>query len=235
MPDTRPKGSQWSLTKPSFKAEDIKHFANLHSNNPIVIYITFAICDDDTGNPFLQAFIKTSHRIRVSTMYRLIGPGIFSICNCYFDILVDIQMNSSFKEAGVDIKSQIIRSQIASLREGVTAGKTIYQLMEDFPDTCAKYPSLLRKYINKATAPPAQKNPEDKWTEDEWGKAGSPTGLPWKVYLAWKKGERYEPTEFEWATRKSAFTLKGAGAPCKCLSRKIYSAWMNGGEIYVQT
>lgn len=103
MPDTRPKASQWSLTLPSFTNHDIDNLSNLITHAD-VRYVTFTICEDDTGNRYLHGLIKTVRRCRIGILRNLVGPAIFSISDRPSDTLLDIQMNA-FQEFGADARS----------------------------------------------------------------------------------------------------------------------------------
>ena len=92
------KASQWGFTMASYDGAVIDRLSNLPSED--VLYVTFATLDDDTCSRYLQGYVKTSHRFRVDKLKELIGPAIFSIVTCVLDILVEIQLQSSYSEFG---------------------------------------------------------------------------------------------------------------------------------------
>lgn len=146
----RPKATQWSFTLPSFSSEDIDRISSLPSTD--VLYITFAIRDDDTGRSFLQGFVKTTRRCRVNLLVRLIGWGIFTICptpTCVRQIMMDIQMNRSFKEFGDVAAAQFqgFRKDVIAFKTSAAAGLNIDELKTLYPNICARYPGLVLKCI----------------------------------------------------------------------------------------
>jgi hypothetical protein len=149
--DIRRKASQWSFVIPSFTSAVVDRLSNLLSDN--VMYITFAICDDDTGNRYLQGYIKFSRRCRDTILRRLIGPAIFSTCAQVYETIMEIQMNPSFNEFGKDDPSEQFRTEISSLKRLIGQGATIFQVLESFPHACVRNPHAVRKYIEKVAAP----------------------------------------------------------------------------------
>ena len=57
----------------SFTDNDISH---LSKANPNFEYCTFAVCDDDTGNQFLQGFVSAKGKCYDAIMYREIGDNV---------------------------------------------------------------------------------------------------------------------------------------------------------------
>jgi hypothetical protein len=148
---TRKKATQWSFTLPSFSSEDIDRISNLPPAD--VLYITFAICNDDTGNCFLQGFVKTAHRRRVGPLVRLIGWGVFTICptpTCVRHTIMEIQMNRSFKEFGDVAAAQFqgFRKDVIAFKTSAAAGLNIDELKTLYPNICARYPGLVLKCVS---------------------------------------------------------------------------------------
>ena len=92
--DTRRKALQWGFTMASFDDATIDRLSRLPREE--VVYMTFAICDDDTGNQYLQGFVKTVRCLHVCRLTRLIGPVCFSILthSNISNILAEIRLNS---------------------------------------------------------------------------------------------------------------------------------------------
>ena len=67
------------------------------------LYITYAVCEDDTGNNYIQGLLYGDRRYHHFGLRKLIGNAMFSIpsdmCETY-QILTTIQLNQSFKEIG---------------------------------------------------------------------------------------------------------------------------------------
>ena len=129
--DIRPKASQWCFTICRFTDATINHLSGLHLSNRF-LYTTFAIIEDDTGNRYVQGYLKTPRQHRISSLRKIIGPATLSTCARVYDALLEIQMNP-FKEFGVDKQTQQFRSTVAQLKEEVKSGVSICQLMKDFP------------------------------------------------------------------------------------------------------
>lgn len=114
--DTRRKAQQWSFTVPSFTKALLNHLSTV-INNPKVIYITFAVCDDDTGNQFIK-------RTRVSELNRLIGPCFPKMCTRAKSIILEIQMAASFQEFGEDTSFLGWRQNISMVMSWTTVHPT---------------------------------------------------------------------------------------------------------------
>ena len=84
----------------------------------------------------------------------------------------------------------------------------------------------LRKYLKKPSPPP------DVISKDEWVMVGMPSGLPWKVYQSWKRGELYQASREKHISRSIANTIKDAGSSFKCLARKVYLSWLKD-ELFI--
>jgi hypothetical protein len=148
--EIRPKATQWSFTLPHFTSADIVRFSNLPAED--VLYITFATCNDDTGNSHLQGFVKTTRRCRVNTLIRLLGYASFNIISTptsVKDTLMEIQMNPSFIESGdaSTCNRSGYRSDLASFKADVKAGFSTDQLKTKHPKFFDNYESLVHNYI----------------------------------------------------------------------------------------
>jgi len=185
--------------------------------------------------PPRQGCIKTYRRCRVTLLHRLIGSAIFSACRRVHDIMLCIQTNSSFKEFAIDVKSKDYRLEIKSFKEQIEAGATMCQLMESHSGACNQNRDLVRKLINEMA-----KSTTTAQARDEWNNVGSPTGSPWKVHKAWKKGELHQPNMDERVALNSHSVIyvgpsmewfisaqKNMEAN-KCLSCKVNKAWKKG-------
>jgi hypothetical protein len=146
------KAVHWSFIIPSFKDDDIERLSNLPSED--ITYIAFAICDDDTGNRYIQGFIKMPRRCRVAYLVRLIGHGIWSVCTTPASVihtLTEIQTRSVFKEFGElpTVITQGFRKDLASFKLAAEAGLTKDQLLVLYPTVCARYPGFVNSHIRE--------------------------------------------------------------------------------------
>ena len=96
--DTRRKGSQWGFTMSSYDQAVVDRLSNLPPED--VLYVTFATLEGDTGNHYIQGYIKTTRRFRVGKLKDLIGPAIFTIVSHVIYLLVEIQLQSAYSEFG---------------------------------------------------------------------------------------------------------------------------------------
>jgi hypothetical protein len=113
-----------------------------------VIYVTFAICDDDTNNCYIQGLVKTTRRCSVGLPKRIIGDAIFSIATCVYDILVDIHLKPSFVEIG-KTPFEKYRGELASLKCTIDRGTfSIDQLLQTYPYICSQYTRQILRYIH---------------------------------------------------------------------------------------
>ena len=227
-PDLDRKAKCWSFIFTSFTDNDVRRLSNLPPS--IFAYITFAVCTDDTGNRFLQGIIRSHTRCYKPTLYREIGD------NAIYDIpqggdvlyiLTTIQLGQFPKEFGSATNSRF-ECHIKDLKElkntvkiGITAPD---QLSRRFPRICFSYPSLVMRHISEATA--SRRPAVSELSLDEWTNAGSPKGIPLKVYRAWRNGELHQGTDV--AVAQLSTTLKDTG---KGLARKVYTDWLKG-EMY---
>ena len=218
------RAKQWTFTIPSFDNDTINRLSTLPPN---VTYCAFAIMEDDTGNPFIEGYIKMNSRCRVSALIRLVGYGFFDTCSIHTDvpeILLELKASKSFLEFGnkKEIQTQGTRKDLESFKEAVEANLTKKQLEVLYPEIFIRFPCYAHRLLSQTQLPL-----EDKCRLDEWIKVGRPKGLPWLVYKAWKKGKTYEhpnPNKSEAPTH-----LRDAG---KGLARKVYTSWIKG-EIYL--
>jgi hypothetical protein len=212
--DMRLNASQWCFTICCFTDATINHLSGLHLSNES-LYTTYR---------YVQGYyLKTPCRHRISSLRKLIGPATLSTGAQVYDALLEIQINP-FKEFGVDKQTQQFRSMVAQLKEEVKSGVSICQLMKDFPDICGRNPFLIKKHTDtiavSVSSPLPMSSPPPK-------SVGNPSGLPWKVYKAWKKGEMHKASHEEWMRRNMVEVLNNAGNP-KDLSWKVYKAWLTG-------
>lgn len=149
MSNTRRKSQQWAFTIPAFNSAIIDHLSNLPLDD--VIYVTFAICDDDTNNRYIQGLLKTTHRCRVCVPKRIIGDAIFSPITCPKDILMDIQLTKSFVEFG-ETPFENHRGEIASLKCAIDLGeRSVENLVRTYPHICTQYIRHVLRYIHAST------------------------------------------------------------------------------------
>ena len=131
------KAQQWSFAIPSFTKALFDHLPTLIDRTK-VLYITFTICDDDTGNQFLLGFIKFHKRSRLSEVGRLIGPSSPETCTKVKPILLKIQMNTSFQELGKDKRPEAFRALISNVRAMTNEGVTLDKLLSLHMEVCSE-------------------------------------------------------------------------------------------------
>ena len=138
-------------------------------------------------------------------------------------------MNQGFKEFGKDDRSKRFRQQVAEFKREVDTGATVCTLMTKFPDVCVGDPFTARKHIEKANEKRLSSLPEHVTDirEDEWTKAGCPTGLPWKACQAQKKGKVCKPSHEEWVTRNVALTRSCKGGT----AMNVFTEWSEGSVL----
>ena len=112
------KASQWGFTMSTYDTAVVDHLANLPPED--VLYVTYATLDDDTGNRYLQGYIKTLRRLTICKIKDLIGPAIFSIVTRVLDILVEIQLQSSYSEFGDPRTARLsgFRNDLIAFKDG---------------------------------------------------------------------------------------------------------------------
>jgi hypothetical protein len=141
---------QWCFTISNFTDSMINHISGLHLSNKF-LYTTFAILEDDTGNRYLQGYLKTSRWLRFGSLRKLIGSFAQFTCAQFYNgnnALLEIQLNP-FQEFGVDQQTQNFRSGVSHLKKEVKSDVSLCQLMQDFPDNCAINPFLIKKHTDK--------------------------------------------------------------------------------------
>jgi hypothetical protein len=119
----------------SFNSKTIDRLSSLPPTTDLVIYITFAVIDDDTGNNYIQGLVKTTHPCHVGQLVKLIGDATFSTVKCASDILMEIHLEPSFQEFGKPPSSfeKYIR-EIVSLKDTVANGTySLNFLMKTYP------------------------------------------------------------------------------------------------------
>jgi len=153
--DYHRKASQWAFTLPSFSTNDIVRLSALISSE--ILSVAFAICDDDTGNRYVQGFVKTSKRLCVGGLVRPMGCAIFSIVSssgALTDLLTEIQLNKNqeFFEFGnaTACNRQGQRNDIAMFKHSVNSGTfSMDTLKALFPKIFENFPNLVYTYIKK--------------------------------------------------------------------------------------
>ena len=149
-PCARRKASQWGFTMSSYDSVVIDHLSNLPPED--VLYITFASLQDDTGNRFLQGYVKTSRRFHVGKLKDLIGPAVFSTITRVLDTLVEIQLQASYSEFG-DPRTARVSGYCTDLIDFKNAIKhrvhSVNSLKKRHPRLFDDYPRLAEKYIRE--------------------------------------------------------------------------------------
>jgi hypothetical protein len=151
--DSRHQASQWGFTMSSYDLDVIDRLSNLPPED--VLYVTFASLEDDTGNRYLQGYIKTSRRFRVKKLRELIGPAIFSTITCVLDILVEIQLQSSYSEFGNPKTARLsgYRNDLIAFKNGIKHRVLPPEHLKiRHPRIFDDYPRLAAKYIRETLA-----------------------------------------------------------------------------------
>ena len=87
--DADHKASQWGFIL-SFSFTNPEHIDRLSTlPEKDVLYATFTICDDNTGNRHIRGFFKTKRHVHVSALKKLIGPAIFDVVGNVPDVLME--------------------------------------------------------------------------------------------------------------------------------------------------
>ncbi|CAB9500264.1 expressed unknown protein [Seminavis robusta] len=148
-PDKRRKYARWQFTAPAFTEALIDHLSGLISRSTI-LYVTYAVCNDATGNRLLQGYIVTSSRQRIPTVHRLIGNVFLKGCTSFKPILLEIQTTASFEEFGADDHSECFRERVKSMVSIIQQGASIYHLFDSgFGDVCKENPSAVQMLMTK--------------------------------------------------------------------------------------
>lgn len=113
-----------------------------------MLYITFAICNDNTGNRYLRGFVKTVRRCRISAIKRIVGKAIFYTVQRVSEILIDIHLKPSFWEFGT-AHDKSHRDAIMELKQSIDNGTvSINILMTNHPYIVSNHISHVLNYIN---------------------------------------------------------------------------------------
>ena len=144
----RRRASQWSFIYPLATSAFIDHISNPPTD---ILCIAFAICDNDTdtGNQFLQGFVKTRQRIRINPVRALIGPAIFLIATCPSEALVETWMTENSEigdRMNLSIQLHQLCQEMSSFKRNVKEGST--NLGQSHPTMFTKYLDLSLRYIN---------------------------------------------------------------------------------------
>lgn len=145
--DTRGKAKQWSVVIPRVNDNQISNLKNLANDE--FPYVTFAICTDDTGNSFIQAYIRAASRRRSGPIKTAVGPAIVTMCPNYTDLIMEIQMNDIFYESGVAPPAlRNLEDKIARFKADVNSHcLTVPELMRKHRDICTQHIFKAIKYI----------------------------------------------------------------------------------------
>ena len=97
--DIEHKASRWHFVISSSFAnsETIQRLSVLPRQN----YTVFAVREDDTGNRFIEGFIRTFKRCRLSAVRKLIGPSIISVVYNVPQTIIDIHLQEETYEFGL--------------------------------------------------------------------------------------------------------------------------------------
>lgn len=138
--------------------DDIKRLSNLPEKH--VLYIAFSVEKDNTGNQYIEGYIKTTRRHRVSFMTKLIGPVIFDKVACVQGALLVILLRPSVIECGSLDGTCFgsLRNNIAQFKEDVSE-YPVKQLMVTYPRLFA-YPAVVHPYIEANNGGLAELNRE---------------------------------------------------------------------------
>lgn len=174
----------WSFILTSFTDNDINRLSNLPPD--LFSYVTFSVCGDDTGNRFLQGFVRTHKRCYKSLLYRTVGENVIHDIpgrneDLYY-VLTIIHLGQSLKEFGIPTKSRFeghlkeLKEFKSSVFHGITASD---ELMKRFPKICLQFPNLVVKHTHAASVKPEIANISTPEDHKRW-------------FDAWKEGKMYQ-------------------------------------------
>lgn len=232
----------------------INHLSHLPPKD--VSYTTFAVLVDDTGKHYIQGYLKTTRRLRLLSLKRLIGPAIMSMCARPTDVLLEIQLNNFF-EFGEDDRTKIFRQELAGLKQDIKSGVTYDQLLKTTPHICSRNPFAVMKYINMIALANQRerwieaeelkhKQEQSEWKRDVWrdyetseyylSKNPYKERRDWEdagsptglVYTVWKNWKEGKLYEPEKPVSKSFIKRELEKKNDRSESAKVYMSWMNG-------
>ncbi|KAL7564542.1 hypothetical protein ACA910_013943 [Epithemia clementina (nom. ined.)] len=181
--DNGRKERQWSFTIVSFDHGTIDCLSKLPLDD--VVYVGFAICDDDAGGNLIEGYIKTCRPMGVAGLVRLSGCyGFFKVCStptCVSNLLDELKTRETFAEFGMAeaARNQGSCKDLASFKLAVEAGMNKKQLNALYPQFFSQYPGLVNGCLCESEVAKMKKFMSKR--HEEWRNVGSPPGLPWKV------------------------------------------------------
>ena len=138
---------QWEFIISSYSSGTLDHLSHLSPDSNI-IYVSFAICDDDAMNRYLHGIVKFARSCSVGAAKKVIGDAIFRVCECERDVLMEIHLQPSFVEIGVT-PIENFRGEILSFKSAVGFGLPTDLLMEVFPHLFTQFARQIQGYIEK--------------------------------------------------------------------------------------
>ena len=142
------KHSQWSfvLTSSFTNPENIKHLSNLHRKD--VLYIVFVIDNDNCGNPYLEGFIKTTRRHRVSFIRKLVGPAIVDVVRDVPLTLANLHLKSEVHEFGDPSTARFSTycNELA-LFKSEARNFSMERMQTSFPRLFQRFPQIVIPYL----------------------------------------------------------------------------------------
>lgn len=148
------KAKLWTFIFTSFTNDDVNRLSNLPPN---FMHTSFAVCEDETGNRFLQGLARTKDRIHKRVLRRSIGNNathdipvtLEDILCC---VVTTIQLSSSPKESG-SMKGSRFEGYLEEIKEfeaATNCGMTpSNKLMKRHPKVCLCFPLQVMKCLNK--------------------------------------------------------------------------------------
>ena len=140
------KCSQWNfiLSIPP-NTDKITPLLKLPKND--ILYSLFAICDDNTGNKYIEGYIKTTRRHRVSFVKKLIGEAIFKVVRYVPFTIGTLLLKPSFFKAGSLKTTRYLSfpNEVVSFKHNATL--SMNQMKTSYHDLFAKIPELVITYL----------------------------------------------------------------------------------------
>lgn len=99
----KPSVSQWILMKPNPHKKFIEHTTTVAKEDDDILHLVFALSKDDTGNLFLEGFVRTAEPFEVEVLSSPFGDAAHSPCfedECKNPTLTEILLKDSVREIG---------------------------------------------------------------------------------------------------------------------------------------
>jgi len=148
-PDNRRKLLQWSFTTPSFASSTLEHLSKVQQKHEEVEHITFAVCDDDVGNRYVEGLIKFSKRCRETTARKVTAsPFVDAASNVNHSLIGIYLRSSSVVEHGVitNFQVRVFINRLKHFKTHVSLGEeSIEELIDSYPGLFQSCPHMTIK------------------------------------------------------------------------------------------